>query len=285
MSELDTLKPPAVVDVQDLSIDYHRPGHQTYRAVSSASLTLGEREIVGIVGESGSGKTSLAMCVAGLVDATEGIVKVRGQDDSTRGRRARLNRRADVQVVFQNPYEALDGRQRLDRGLKELRSIHPERTSWATDAELFDLVGLSDVLLTRYPHEISGGQAQRVAIARALLLRPVVLVADEPTSALDVSVQARLLKLLGELRDSQNLSIFFISHDLGVVRQLCDRVYVMERSKIVESGAARDVFDRPQHPYTERLLSFVPGRTGNLVGEEISGASTCIVTVESREMT
>ncbi|MET0829783.1 MAG: ABC transporter ATP-binding protein [Microbacterium sp.] len=278
-----TAAPRAVVEVEDLSIDYHRRGHPTMRAVSSASLTVGEQEIVGIVGESGSGKTSLAMCVAGLVEPTEGIVAVRGQHDAARGRRARLDRRADVQVVFQNPYEALDARQRLDRGLKELRSIHPQRTAWTTDAELFDLVGLSDVLLTRYPHEISGGQAQRVAIARALLLRPVVLVADEPTSALDVSVQARLLKLLGHLRDSQSLSILFISHDLGVVRQLCDRVYVMERSKIVESGSAQDVFDSPQHPYTDRLLSFVPGRTGNVVGEEVAGASVDVVGVEARQ--
>lgn len=257
-----------VIDVRGLCVDYdsHRAGKRTtYRAVDHATLTVGDNEIVGVVGESGSGKTSLGMCIAGLVDSAEGDVRIRPRVNRNGARRARLDALADVQVVFQSPFESLDPRQKIDSGLNELRRIHPERTSWVSNEELFAKVGLGPQLLDRFPHEMSGGQAQRVSIARAMLLQPVAIIADEPTSALDVSVQARLLTLLASLRDSAQLSMLFISHDLGVVRQLCDRVYVMANSCIVESGSVADVFDDPQHEYTQRLLSYVPGRPGNVI--------------------
>ena len=145
-------------------------------------------------------------------------------------------------------------------GCVEVRPLQPARAGWTTDVELLEMVRLNPNVLQRYPHQLSGGQAQRVCIARALLLRPKLLVADEPTSGLDVSVQAEVLRLLLELRDSTSVAILFISHDLGVVRQICDRVYVMLRGRIVEQGDTREVFEHPKHEYTQGLIASAPGQ-------------------------
>ncbi len=256
----------AVLDVDQLTVEHQRPGsREKFRAVDGVSLQVRGAEIVGIVGESGSGKTSVAMAVTALGAHSSGTVRLLGRDVRSVGARALRALRPDVQVIFQDPHGSLDPRQRIGSGLRELRRLQPERTQWTTDADLLELVRLNPNVVDRYPHQLSGGQAQRVCIARALLMRPKLLVADEPTSGLDVSVQAEVLRLLVELRDSTSVAILFISHDLGVVRRICDRVYVMLRGQVVEEGATGEVFQAPQHEYTQRLIASAPGR-----GREVS---------------
>jgi len=252
-----------VIDVDNLSVVHTRRGGTGSKhlvAVDDVSIAVGPGEIVGVVGESGSGKTSLAMAITGLGRMTSGSVCLLGTDLAALGGKELRSARADVQVVFQDPHGSLDPRQSVKAGLTELRGLQPERSKWITDEALMQRVKLPPEIVNRFPHQLSGGQAQRVCIARALLCHPRLLVADEPTSGLDVSVQADVLRLLIELRDTAGISILFISHDLGVVRLLCDRVYVMLDGKVVEEGAAGEVLERPQHPYTKKLLAAVPGR-------------------------
>jgi ABC-type glutathione transport system ATPase component len=240
-------------------------------AVDGVSVMAQRSEIVGVVGESGSGKTSLAMAVGGLGRVTSGTIDV---DGVTPGPKMSREERAAIQMVFQDPHGSLDPRQSIGRGLKELRKLHPKRTAWITDEELLAKVGLGEGIRSRLPHQISGGQAQRVSIARALLLRPSLLLADEPTSGLDVSIQAQIVRLLKEIRDEEGLTILFISHDLAVVRAICDRVYVMKDGKVVEEGAIDEVLERPKHPYTRKLLAAVPGAGKHLSEDRLrtSGA-------------
>jgi ABC-type dipeptide/oligopeptide/nickel transport system ATPase subunit len=246
-----------VLSVEDLRIVH--PGRQrrsANTAVDGVSIFAEQGEIVGVVGESGSGKTSLAMAVGGLGRITSGTIDVAGVTPSPKMSR---EQRAAVQMVFQDPHGSLDPRQSIGRGLKELRKLHPKRTNWVTNEELLAKVGLGERILPRLPHQISGGQAQRVSIARALLLRPSLLLADEPTSGLDVSIQAQIVRLLKQIRDEEGLTILFISHDLAVVRAICDRVFVMKDGKVVEEGSTEQVLERPQHPYTRMLMAAVPG--------------------------
>jgi peptide/nickel transport system permease protein len=187
-------------------------------------------------------------------------VRLLGIDLSTLGPRELRRRRSDMQVVFQDPVASLDPRQSVKAGLAEVRALHPERSSWISDEDLMQRVRLTPALLSRFPHQLSGGEAQRVCIARALLVKPRLLVADEPTSALDVSVQADVLRLLLDLRDTTGIAILLISHDLGVIRLLCDRVYVMYEGRVVEEGVVEGILEGPRHPYTQRLVAAVPGR-------------------------
>ena len=251
----------ALVEVDGLTVEHVHPGsRERFSAVRGVSLRIDPAEMAGVVGESGSGKTSLALAVAALGTHTSGAVRLMGTDVTTLRPRALRALRPDVQVIFQDPHGSLDPRQRIRSGLRELRRLQPRRTSWTSDEELLASVKLGPELLDRYPHQLSGGQAQRVCIARALLMQPRLLVADEPTSGLDVSVQAEVLRLLLDLRESKSIAVLFISHDLGVVRRICDRVYVMLRGEVVEEGATDEVFDRPQHPYTADLIAAIPGR-------------------------
>ncbi len=252
-----------VLDITDLRVVYSsnalRRGHDVV-AVDGVSLHVDAGEIVGLVGESGSGKTTLAMAAAMLGTITEGSVRLQGVE-LTELTKSRLRRvRSDVQVVFQDPHGSLDPRQSVRKGLSELRSLHRDRTDWITDDDLMDRVGLTPDILDRFPHEVSGGQAQRVSIARALLLRPALLVADEPTSSLDVSVQAQILKLLLRLRADEQIAVLFISHDLSVVHNVCDRVYVMKDGVVVEHGETEVLLGNPTQPYTRELIDAVPGK-------------------------
>ena len=260
-----------VIEVAGLSVVHERRGvgaAKTLKAVDDVSLTVGAGEIVGVVGESGSGKSSLAMAITGLGRLTSGSVRLLGREISSLGQRELRALRGDIQVVFQDPHGSLDPRQSVRAGLAELRRLQPERTRWISDEELMVHVKLPPEILSRFPHQLSGGQAQRVCIARALLLRPRLLVADEPTSGLDVSVQADVLTLLLELRDTEGIAILFISHDLSVVRRLCDRVYVMVNGRVVEDGPATEVFDDPTHAYTRHLIAAIPGRPADAVAPE-----------------
>jgi peptide/nickel transport system ATP-binding protein len=233
------------------------------KAVDDISFSIEAGETFGLVGESGSGKTTAGRCLLRLVAPTSGSVRFRGDDVLTFPRRRLREARRDMQIVFQDPYSSLNPRMRARQIVEEPLVIHGIGNRAARKArvrELFGLVGLDPAHLERFPHEFSGGQRQRIGIARALALHPEVLVADEPVSALDVSVQAQILRLLANLRKTFGLSMIFITHDLRVAAQICDRVAVMKDGEIVEHGATAEVFASPQHDYTRLLLRSIPGQ-------------------------
>ena len=233
------------------------------RAVDDAGLVLEAGETLGIVGESGSGKSTLARCLVRLIDTDAGEIRYRGTDIAALGRAAMRPYRTKLQMVFQDPFASLNPRSRVGRIVADGPIVLGEsRTEAESRArEMLELVGLDARAFDRYPHEFSGGQRQRIGLARALALRPEVLVADEPVSALDVSVQAQVLDLLASIRDELELSMVFITHDLRVAAQVCDRIAVMRLGRIVEQGATARLFEQAEHPYTRALLAAVPGRS------------------------
>jgi oligopeptide/dipeptide ABC transporter ATP-binding protein len=230
----------------------------TLRALDGVSLDVERSQCVGIVGESGCGKTTLAKVLMGLVEPTSGTVRVDGNLLTTR--RSASSRRS-LQMVFQDPGSSLNPRRRVRSILAELLTYHhlvPASGLAAALREMVGMVGLPDRVLDARPRDLSGGQRQRIAIARALAVQPDVIVADEAVSALDVSAQAKVVNLLADLREQLGLTLVFISHDLGVVRALCDRVVVMYLGRIVEDAPTEQLFNAPQHPYTRALLAAVP---------------------------
>jgi peptide/nickel transport system ATP-binding protein len=237
-------------------------GQRVTHAVRTVTLSLPRGATVGIVGESGSGKSTLARCLVRLIDPETGAVRLNGKDLACLTHEEMRAETRHIQMVFQDPFASLNPRRKAGALVAQGLVVHGmERAqALARARELFALVGLDPAATDRYPHEFSGGQRQRIGLARALALEPQVLIADEPVSALDVSVQAQVLRLLAELRERLGLSIVFITHDLRVAAQVCDLVAVMKDGAIVESGATADVFERPQHPYTQALFAAVPGR-------------------------
>ena len=226
-------------------------------ALEGVSLQVSEGETLGIVGESGCGKSTLAKLVVRLLTPDAGVVLYRERDLRTVAPRD-LRR---IQMVFQNPYGSLNPRLTIGDAIAEPLRVYElvDRNGVSGEVDrLLEEVGLSAAVKERYPLELSGGQCQRVAIARALAVSPDILIADEAVASLDVSVQAQILNLLAGLRDELNLTVIVISHDLGVIEYLCDRVGVMYLGRLVEWGAATDVFNRPGHPYTRGLLESVP---------------------------
>jgi len=231
------------------------------RAVDGVDLELGRGDALALVGESGSGKSTFALALAGLRPVDLGEIRFEGRLLPRHRSRADLRR---IQMVFQDPYSSLNPRLSVGAMLRELVRVHnvvPSGEVVEYCSQLLTLVGLGQDALRAYPRQFSGGQRQRVAIARALALRPDVLVADEPVSALDVSVQATILNLLRDLRAELGLTLLLISHNLAVVRHLCDRVAVMYLGRIVETGSAEQLFGNPQHPYTRGLLAAIPRLT------------------------
>jgi len=231
------------------------------RAVTDFSLAIAAGEAVGLVGESGSGKSTVGRLLLGLLPATEGRAVFDGIDLAVAGREQLRKIRRRMQLVFQDPYGSLDPRRTVGSQVADALDIHdlvPAAGRAPRVAELLDQVGLAPEHARRYPHQFSGGQRQRIGIARALAAGPDFLVADEPVSALDVSVQAQVLALLADLRTRLGLAMLFISHDLPVVRHLCDRVAVMYLGRVMEEGPVASVFARPLHPYTQALLSAAP---------------------------
>ena len=231
------------------------------QALRGVSLAVASGEAVGLVGESGSGKSTLGRVMLGLLAPSEGRVLVDGQDLAGMDAGAVRLLRRRMQLVFQDPYSSLDPRRRVGAQVADGLAIHglaPRGARRARVAALFDQVGLSAAHADRFPHEFSGGQRQRVGIARALATGPDLLVADEPVSALDVSVQAQVVALLADLRTRLGLAMLFISHDLPVVRSLCDRVVVLYLGRVMEEGTVATVFGAPRHPYTQALLSAAP---------------------------
>ncbi len=230
-------------------------------AVDDVSFSIERGETFGLVGESGSGKTTTGRCLLRLVDPTSGTVRFNGEDVLALSSRQLRERRRDMQIVFQDPYSSLNPRMRARQIVEEPLIIHRLGTAQGRRervAELFHLVGLDPVHLERYPHQFSGGQRQRIGLARALALNPSFLVLDEPVSALDVSVQAQVVNLIMDLQQQLTLTYLFIAHDLRLVEHICTRVAVMFLGKIVEMGGTTALFERPQHPYTQALLSAIP---------------------------
>ncbi|HUL73472.1 MAG TPA: ATP-binding cassette domain-containing protein [Vicinamibacterales bacterium] len=234
---------------------------EVVRAVDDVSFSIGAGETFGLVGESGSGKTTTGRCVLRLIEPTSGEVKFKDLDVLALGAREMRQTRRHLQIVFQDPYSSLNPRMRAGDIVREPLAIHRIGTrdeQAARVRRLFELVGLDPTDLSKYPHEFSGGQRQRIGIARALALEPSLVICDEPVSALDVSVQAQVVNLLLDLQQRLGLTYLFIAHDLRLVRQICDRVAVMYRGRLVEVAAAERVFTAPVHAYTKALLSAIP---------------------------
>ena len=242
------------------------------RAVDGVSLHLDEGECLGLVGESGSGKSTVGRAILRLIQPTGGDIRFEGRSilNLTEGELRRLRRQ--MQMIFQDPQSSLNPRKTIMRSVAEPLIVH-EGLSGRVLRErvrgLLETVGLQRQHMYRYPHELSGGQRQRVGLARALAMRPKLLVLDEPTSALDVSVQAQILNLLEKLQGEFGLTYLFISHNLAVIRHICDRVAVMYLGRIVETAPVEDLFQSPRHPYTEALLSAVPTLETEAAREEI----------------
>ncbi|MEU0939889.1 MULTISPECIES: ATP-binding cassette domain-containing protein [unclassified Embleya] len=253
----------ALIELDDIEVHFkvrarRSAAPQTLRAVDGVSLAVERSRCLGVVGESGCGKSTLAGVLVGLTEPTAGRVRYDGRDI---GARRSKDLRRNIQMVFQDPVASLNPRRRVRSVLAELIDYHdlvPDAGMASALDSLMEMVNLPPRVLEARPRELSGGQRQRVAIARALAVQPEVLVADEAVSALDVSAQATVVNLLADLRAELGLTIVFISHDLGIVRTLCDRVAVMYAGRVVEEGAAETIFTAAEHPYTRALLRAAP---------------------------
>nr|WP_099867700.1 ABC transporter ATP-binding protein [Pararhizobium haloflavum] len=260
-----------ILAVEGLNKTYHTGGSmfakgRVVHAVNDVSFVLADGETLGIVGESGSGKSSVGRCLVRLLDPDSGVVKLGGVDMAyMKGEELRRERKR-IQMIFQDPYASLNPRSRVGRILSEGPMAHgkPKDEAYQRASELLELVGLDASAIDRYPHEFSGGQRQRIGIARALALEPEVIIADEAVSALDVSIQAQVLDLLADLKARLNLALVFITHDLRVAAQVCDRIAVMQKGRIVELGPAYDIFNDPRDAYTRSLIEAIPGREKEL---------------------
>ncbi|WP_108482223.1 ABC transporter ATP-binding protein [Oceaniglobus ichthyenteri] len=256
-----------LLDVRDLRVAFTLPRPSLFaprpvlEAVRSVSFTLEKGRALGIVGESGSGKTTTAMAAIRLTKATGGQILFDGEDLLQLSDEDMRARRRDVQLIFQDPYSSLNPRARVGDIVREpldLMQIGTPEERVSRVRDLFKLVGLREDQMALFPHQFSGGQRQRISIARALTTNPRLLVCDEPVSALDVAIQAQILNLLARLKGELGLSYLFISHDLGVVRHVCDDVAVMYLGQIVESAPCDELFANPRHPYTAALLAAAP---------------------------
>ena len=262
----------SALELENVVVEYERRGGARIRAVAGADLNVGRGQIVGLVGESGCGKSTLARAAVGLVPIVDGSVRFEGEGVTPLTRRARPRRLVRLQLVFQNPYSSLNPRRsvgsQLADGMFELSRAKRGRRV----RDLCRLVGLSDTVADRFPHEFSGGQRQRIAIARALAADPSVIVLDEPLASLDASAQAQLANLLGDLSRKLDVGLLLISHDLAIVRHVADVVSVMYLGRMVETGATRPLWELPAHPYTEALVAAVPRPDGSgFLPESLAG--------------
>ena len=257
----------ALLKVEDLKVHFPIKGGffgrtlDYVRAVDGVSFELQPGETYGIVGESGSGKSTTGKAIMHLTKATAGSIHF-NNSDLTKLRRSELReQRKDIQMIFQDPYSSLNPKKRvldiIAEPLRNFEKLSPDEERRAVQ-EYLDKVGLNPESIYKYPHEFSGGQRQRIGIARALTLKPKLIIADEPVSALDVSVQAQVLNFLQDLQAELGLTYLFISHDLGVIRHMCDRIGVMYRGRIVEEATSAEIYNNPQHIYTKRLISAIP---------------------------
>jgi oligopeptide transport system ATP-binding protein len=250
-----------ILELHALTKSFGSNGRVTVRAVDNVSLGIHEGESFGLLGESGSGKSTLARLIPRLIEPDSGAIFFAGRSLLGLPEREMRLVREQIQIVFQNPYSSLNPRMIVRELVGEPLAVHRRASGVALDKrvrEMMELVGLNPEHYRRFPHEFSGGQRQRIGIARALILEPRLLILDEPTSALDVSVQAQVLNLLIDLQKRLGLTYLLISHDLSIVRYMCDRAALMYLGKIVEQGTIDQILKTPQHPYTQALLNDVP---------------------------
>lgn len=249
-----------ILEIDHLRVSF-RIQDQYYAAVDDVSLTVNENEVVAIVGESGCGKTTTGRAIIGLIKATAGEILLEGTDLTKLSRRQFYPYRKDIQMIFQDPYSSLNPRKRvldiIAEPIRNFEKLSPQEEKRKVQY-FIERVGLNPESIYKYPHEFSGGQRQRIGIARALTLNPKLIIADEPVSALDVSVQAQVLNFMKEIQKEFQLTYLFISHDLGIIRHMCDRIGIMYRGRFVEEGTSKEIFQNPQHIYTKRLLSAIP---------------------------
>ncbi|HEX5216293.1 MAG TPA: ATP-binding cassette domain-containing protein [Vicinamibacterales bacterium] len=282
----------ALVDVRRLVKEFPTAGKlfrrgAPFRAVDEVTFHVDAGETFGLVGESGCGKTTTGRCLLRLIEPTSGEIRINDLDVRALSGGELRRARRHFQIVFQDPYSSLNPRMRVGQIVREPLVIHRIGTrdeQRARVASLFELVGLDPVDAEKYPHQFSGGQRQRIGLARALALEPALVICDEPVSALDVSVQAQVINLLLDLQRRLGLTYLFIAHDLRLVRQICDRVAVMYRGRIVELAPAERVFSAPQHPYTKALLSAIPKLAPGAKLERIPFDATLFKRVELREI-
>ena len=247
-----------MLKVEHLTKEYHSGflKKNTVVAAENISLEIGEQETLGIVGESGSGKSTLAQCIVRLIEPTEGIIRFHGQDICKMKKKALCQVRRKIQLVFQDPDSALDPRMTIRESLEEALKVQKKAQNPEEQVRNMLLqVGLNEEHANRYPHQMSGGQNQRVVIARALSFEPELLIADEATASLDVSVQAQIWALIRRLQKEKGFSMIVISHDMEIVRRICDSVLVMYQGRMVEKGRTEEILENAEHPYTRMLLS------------------------------
>lgn len=256
----------ALLEVEGLKIHFPIRGGLIKReigsikAVDDVSFSIEQGQTYGLVGESGSGKTTTGRAVIGLNHVTAGRILFNGKDLAKERRKDRQLQR-DVQMIFQDPYSSLNPKKRVIDIIAEPLRNYERLTATEEKRQVRDLlekVGLSPESIYKYPHEFSGGQRQRIGIARAIALKPKLIIADEPVSALDVSVQAQVLNFMKEIQKELNLTYLFISHDLGIIRHMCDQIGIMYKGRYVEQGTTDDIFENPQHIYTKRLIAAIP---------------------------
>ncbi|MGI9372103.1 MAG: ABC transporter ATP-binding protein [Hyphomicrobiales bacterium] len=275
MASVPSMDPPerAPIEEGDPALEAHHlnkvygnkglfGGGRVVHAANDVDLVVYRGETLGVVGESGSGKSTVARCIMRLIDPTSGEVLIDGENIATLSEGELRPYRRDVQIVFQDPYRSLNPRRTVGQSIVEgpVNFGTSEGEALTRARDLMEIVGLAPEALDRFPHQFSGGQRQRICIARALAMEPQVLVADEAVSALDVSVQAQVLDLLEDVRTRFDLAMLFITHDLRVAAQICDRIMVMQFGNVVEHGVTADVYAKPSHPYTQSLLDAAPGR-------------------------
>lgn len=245
-----------LLELDSVACEYKLDGGGRFRAVNGVSLQLGRSEVLGLVGESGCGKSTLAKLICGLEKPADGSITFDGHPVRALGLKKRAKELLGIQMVFQNPYASLNPRRRIRDQLDDALALNPDGT-WTVES-LLEAVDLPADSAQRYSHSFSGGQRQRIAIARALAAGPKVLVGDEPIASLDAFLQARIARMMRDLAIDSGASMIFISHDLSVVRDIADRVAVMEAGRIVEVAPTDQIWNDPQHPYTKKLLAAIP---------------------------
>lgn len=255
------------LEIKDLNVHYPIRGGILNRvidyvyAVDGVSMSFEKGKIYGLVGESGSGKSTIGKAIIGLEKSTAGQIFYEGKEVTNRRRNLKESYSRDIQMIFQDATSAMNPRKRIQDVLAEpirnFLKLTPKEEKKRI-IELLEIVGMSEEALLKYPHEFSGGQKQRLGIARAVACNPKLIIADEPVSALDLSVQAQVLNFMKDIQSDFDLSYLFISHDLGVIRHMCDEIAIMYKGRFVEMGTREDIYQHPQHEYTQRLLSAIP---------------------------